>query len=45
MTSVNANVQGILADLDAKRDAGELDGYSAKTRISCPLSSTSLTST
>jgi hypothetical protein len=33
MTSVNANVQGILADLAAKRNAGELDGYSADPNI------------
>jgi hypothetical protein len=30
MTSVNANVQGILADLAAKRNAGELDGYESQ---------------
>jgi hypothetical protein len=33
MTKPNANVQQVLDDLAAKRDAGELDGYSADANI------------
>jgi hypothetical protein len=33
MSRPNANVQGILSDLAAKREAGELEGYSQDANI------------